>query len=161
MKDNVHTMTKSMPYLLPFGIGIEIAWAIFTFLLGVTYNPTTSHAQSDSNSNEMPKVVQTNTSEVLMEEKLRTMIVPIVKLEQAEIDRTIIFLIEESRRLDPSRQGIKITVTEKALESASRVTAEFYSKSMYELIVCVCQRAGVKYRIENEGVTILSSNESK
>lgn len=94
-------------------------------------------------------------------EKAARLILPRLKFEDATVQDVVAFLRQQSKRLDPEKEGINFL-----LELDSRITAQargtitmdMRNIPLSEAIRYVCMAAGLQYRIEEYAVIIADRN---
>ena len=91
-------------------------------------------------------------------EKLRSIVIPAVTLEDASIQAVVEFLREESRKLDPDHEGVNFllhpSLAAKQTTARGGITLNFGRMPLGEVVRYVCLAAGLEYKIDDNAVII-------
>jgi len=91
-------------------------------------------------------------------EKVRSIVIPAVTLEDASVQAVVEFLREESRKQDPDHGGVNFLLHPSlaANQTASHrgITLSFSRMPLGELVRYVCLAAGLQYKIDDNAVII-------
>ncbi len=88
----------------------------------------------------------------MLRRKLEQIILPEINLRDAVAADAVMHLRDESRRLDPAKEGVNIVWQLPPDAKANRVTLSLRSVPVGEALRYVAQMAGVRYRIETHAV---------
>ncbi|NOY81539.1 MAG: hypothetical protein GXP31_11125 [Kiritimatiellaeota bacterium] len=90
-------------------------------------------------------------------EKVRKLVVPRLKFEDATIQQVVQFLQQQSKRLDPDGEGVNFLLElDRRVTAAARpkIPLDLRSLPLSEAIRYVCMAAGLQYKIEDYAVII-------
>lgn len=99
---------------------------------------------------------------LLTEKKLKKIIFPNIELKDASIFTVIRVLNRYGKQNDPDKKGISVIAgfSKKTADELPKITMSFKNISMSEILSHLCPNIGLKYKIE-EGAVIILSNSTK
>ena len=91
--------------------------------------------------------------------KLDRIILPSLEFEDSDINGVVALLNQRSRTYDSMREGVTFSIAMRDEERAllNKVNLRFSNIPLSEALRYICQDLGLKYRVDNDGVTIGTS----
>ncbi len=88
--------------------------------------------------------------------KLDRIILPSLEFDESDISAVVKHLNQRSRTYDPLHEGVSFSIAMTKAESRllNKVSMRFSNIPLSEALRYICQDLGLKYRVDNDGVTI-------
>ena len=108
---------------------------------------------------ETDKSAETNAPSADMFAKLDRIVLPTLEFEESDINAVVKHLNQRSRTYDPMHEGVNfsISMTDAERAALNKVDMRFSNIPLSEALRYICQDLGLKYRVDNDGVTIGTS----
>lgn len=102
------------------------------------------------------ETVEAKSSKTALSDKLNSIIIKNINFTDVNIQTVVKYLAEESKRLDSAGTGINIAlgINEEELANIPTVTMNLESVPLGEVIRYLCQSCGLKYRVDDQVLTI-------
>ena len=113
--------------------------------------------QENSGTDNVEAESKDTTSDMFA--KLDRIILPSLEFEESDINAVVALLNQRSRTYDAMQEGVtfSISMTDAERNMLNKVNLRFSNIPLSEALRYICQDLGLKYRVDNDGVTIGTS----
>ena len=111
---------------------------------------------SSGNDAQEGEKAESNAPSADMFAKLDRIILPSLEFDESDINAVVKHLNQRSRTYDPLHEGVNFSISMTDAERAllNKVNMRFSNIPLSEALRYICQDLGLKYRVDNDGVTI-------
>ncbi len=94
-----------------------------------------------------------------LSEKMEKMVMPEIAFNQVDIQAAVKYLKQQSQQLDPEGMGVNIilSLTNDELSTVPKLSLTLRKIPLTEVVRYICQKCGLKYRIQDQALVIGTS----